>query len=107
MSCRFCFGHNTEVLADSLLITSASQVLTLWGYGLWRGDSLLNVLRDMRGQGDLSKKLLINLSHGLRQARPYAEGVDLEQGNMEFRSGTLKQILDRCRVIIVLIHSHG
>src|SRR5258706_12780320 len=33
-------GHNTEALANSLLITGASQLLTLRGSGPRRGDSL-------------------------------------------------------------------
>jgi imidazolonepropionase len=40
LSCRFCFGHNTEALADCLLITGASQLLTLRGRGPRRGHSL-------------------------------------------------------------------
>src|SRR6266436_2263325 len=36
-------GHNTEALADSLLITGASQLLTLRGSGARRGDSLSNL----------------------------------------------------------------
>src|SRR6266853_2891573 len=43
LSCRFCFGHNTEALADSLLICGASQLLTLRGHGPRRGDSLSNL----------------------------------------------------------------
>jgi imidazolonepropionase len=35
--------HNTEALADSLLITGASQLLTLRGRGPRRGDSLSNL----------------------------------------------------------------
>src|SRR5437660_11002001 len=37
------FRHNTEALADSLLITGASQLLTLRGHGPRRGDSLSNL----------------------------------------------------------------
>ncbi|PYU40991.1 MAG: imidazolonepropionase [Acidobacteria bacterium] len=43
MSCGFCFGHNTEALADSLLICGASQLLTLRGHGPRRRDSLSNL----------------------------------------------------------------
>src|SRR5205814_593799 len=43
LSCRSCFGHNTEALADSLLITGASQLLTLRGDGPRRGNSLSNL----------------------------------------------------------------
>jgi imidazolonepropionase len=42
------FGHNTEVLASSLLITGASQILTLRGRGPRRGKALSNlgILKD-------------------------------------------------------------
>src|SRR5437879_11609949 len=36
-------GHNTEALADSRLITGASQLLTLRGHGPRRGNSLSNL----------------------------------------------------------------
>jgi imidazolonepropionase len=41
-------GHNTEALPDSLLITGASQLLTLRGRGPRRGDSLskLGIIKD-------------------------------------------------------------
>src|SRR5260221_13419347 len=41
-------GHNTEALANSLLITGASQLLTLRGSGARRGDSLssLGLIKD-------------------------------------------------------------
>ena len=37
------FGHNTGALADSLLITGASQLLTLRGRGPRRGAALSNL----------------------------------------------------------------